>query len=193
MVKKGPVSKLKDELRMKEAEFAEIQSLMLRKAAEFDNARKRWQREQEELRIQARAQVLGDLVEIWDNFERALAVDVEDNEKTLESYRKGVELIFSQFSDALAKYGLKRYSCLGEEFDPGKAEAVGYLETKEVEHGKVVEELKKGFLLTDRVLRPAQVIVARQVKEAKEETEDSDSKGTSEPSADEREVREQGG
>lgn len=173
MVKKGPVSKLKEELRAKEAEVAQMRSLALRTAAELDNARKRWQREREELRIQAQAEVLGALVEIWDNFERALAVDAEDNEKTLESYRKGVELIFSQFRDALAKYGLIQYSCLGTEFDPVRAEAVGYVEAQETQPGQVVEEPKKGFMLADQVLRPAQVIVAREVKKEKKEAEAS--------------------
>jgi molecular chaperone GrpE len=176
MTKQGPVTKLKEELRAKEAEVAEIKSLMLRKAAELDNARKRWQREREELWTQAQAEILIEMCEVWDNFERALQEN-QGNEKNFEAFRKGVELIFIQFNDMLAKHGLKQYSCLGEGFDPGKAEAVGYLETKEVEHGKVVEELKKGFMLADRVLRPAQVIVARQQhkfkeKEAGEEPED---------------------
>lgn len=188
MVKKGPVSKLKDELRAKDAEVADMRSLALRTAAEFDNARKRWQREREELRIQAQAEVLGALVEIWDNFERALAVDAEDNEKTLESYRKGVELIFSQFSDALAKYGLMQYSCLGSEFDPTKAEALGYMETSEAKPGQVVEEPKKGFMLGDYLLRPAQVIVAREVKEEKKEAEASEETTGKQRSREDKEV-----
>lgn len=171
------MTKLKEELRAKEAEVAEIKSLMLRKAAEFDNARKRWEREQEELGIRARAEVLHDLVEIWDNFERALEIKADNNnEKTFQAYRRGVELIFSQFRQRLAKYGLMQYSCLGCEFDPAKAEALGYVESSEARPGQIVEELKKGFMLADQVLRPAQVIVAKEVKELKEKKESEASK-----------------
>jgi molecular chaperone GrpE len=169
---------------------------MLREAAEFDNARKRWQREREELWGQAQAEVLIEMCEVWDNFERALQTN-QGNEKSFEAFRKGVELIFAQFADALAKHDLNQYSCLGEEFDPGKAEAVGYLETKDVEHGRVVEELKKGFMLADRVLRPAQVIVARQIKELEEKEETgasaSDVKEASDSTADEERIRNEGG
>lgn len=176
MTKRGPVTKLKEQLSHKEAEVAEIKSLMLHKAAEFDNARKRWQREREELRPLIKAEVLRDLCEVWDNFERALRVETDEVEKTFEAYRKGVELIFAQFSRALAEHGFKQYSCLGEEFDPVRAEAVGYVERPGIEYGQIVEELKKGFMLSGRVLRPAQVIVAREVKEldSKEETKASD-------------------
>jgi len=174
MVKQGPVSKLKEELRRKEAEVAEFRSLALRAAAELDNARKRWERERAEFRLQAQAEVLRDLCEVWDNFERALALEAGDGGQTLAAYRRGVELIFNQFRETLAKHGLKQYSCVGDGFDPLKAEAVGHQETTQVEPGKVVEELKKGFMLGERVIRPAQVIVAKEVKKQKSQEEASE-------------------
>lgn len=167
MTKKGPVSKLKSELEAKEAELAEIKALMLRKAAEYDNSRKRWQREREELKPAVTAEILADFCDVWDNFERALHAH-EVNGDGFEAYRKGVELIFNQFTEKLSKFGLKQYSCLGEDFDPSRAEAIGHVDSKGVRHGTVVEELKRGFMLGERVLRPAQVIVARQEKVKKD-------------------------
>jgi len=174
MIKEGPVSKLKEELRDKEKELAEIKSLMLRKAAEFDNARKRWEREREIIAQEASAQVLKELLEVWDNFERALEIKTDGNsDNTLEAYRKGVELIFTHFTDALAKQGLKQYSCMGEMFNPALAEALGHYETTDAEPGVVIEEVRKGFLLGDRVLRPARVIVAKEIEKPVEEKQDS--------------------
>ncbi|MBD3285994.1 nucleotide exchange factor GrpE [candidate division WOR-3 bacterium] len=161
MVKKGPVSKLAEELKEKEAEVQELKGLMLRKAAEFDNARKRWEKERESVKRYVTAVVVEDLLEVWDNFERALEVEYDG---TVESFKKGIEIIFSQFRQALARHEVERYSCLGEDFDPARAEALGYSETSDESPGKVVKELKKGFMLGQTVLRPAQVIVSKESK-----------------------------
>ena len=117
--------------------------------------------------MQAQAEALRDLCEVWDNFERALEVKTNDNEKTFDAYRKGVELIFSEFRSALSRRGVHPYSLLGEDFDPSKAEAAGHVETSQARPGQVIEELKKGFMFGDRILRPAQVIVAREAEESK--------------------------
>lgn len=174
MLNKGPVTKLKEELRAKEEELAEMRSLALRTAAEFDNARKRWIREADEIRNHASSKLIQDFIEIWDNFERALSPgNHADSEVTYESYRRGVELIFDQFKNTLTRHGLESYSVLGEDFDPSKAEAIGYVETPDARPGEVVEELKKGFTLAKRVLRPAQVMVAREVKKSQESESDT--------------------
>lgn len=180
MTTKGPLTKLKEELAQAKTELAEMRSLALRTAADFDNARKRWQRDSQELEFHVAAGILRHLCDVWDNFERALKIN-DNTESNFESYRKGVELIFTQFRDTLTKQGVKQYSMLGEEFDPARAEAVGHVESGEMEHGKVVEELKRGFMLGERVLRPAQVIVARQVKDVKKEEESGDQTGTGNP------------
>lgn len=174
MLNKGPVTKLKDELRDKEKELAEMRTLALRTAAEFDNARKRWAREAEEIRNYASSKLIQDFIEIWDNFERALSPGNHgESEVTFDSYRRGVELIFDQFKKTLTHHGLESYSMLGEDFDPARAEAIGYVETPDARPGEVVEELKKGFILARRVLRPAQVMVAREVKKSQEPVGDS--------------------
>jgi molecular chaperone GrpE len=174
MLNKGPVTKLKDELRVKEKELAEMRSLALRTAAEFDNARKRWTRESEEIRNYASSRLIKDFIEIWDNFERALSSGNHgENEVTFESYRRGVELIFDQFKKTLMSHGLESYSMLGEDFDPARAEAIGYVESPDARPGEVIEELKKGFTLAKRVLRPAQVMVAREVKKSQGPESDS--------------------
>lgn len=168
MAEKGPVTKLKEELQTAQAELEETKSILLRKAAEFDNARKRWQKDRQELCKLAQAEVLADFCEVWDNFERALAASADGPETSLESYRRGLELIFSQFRSTLEKWGMSQFSIQGSEFDPSRAEAVGHVENSDAEPGQVVEELKKGYMLGDKVLRPAQVIVAAQAREGKE-------------------------
>ncbi len=174
MVKRGPVTKLKEELSKKEAELAEIRSLMLRKAAEFENARKRWQKEKEAYIPNIKAEILKDFCDVWDNFERAMKTELGENQQTFDSYRKGIELIFSQFSDVLISHGLKQFSCLGEIYDPSRAEVLGFVEDSQVEHGQVIEEIKKGFMIDNKVLRPAQVIVVKKVKKLNDES-DADS------------------
>jgi len=173
MIKKGPVSKLTEELEKKEAEVAEIKRLMLRKAAEYDNVRKRWEKEREVLRKRIAAEIVADMLDVWDNFERALGVEIN---QSVDAYKKGVDMIFSQFQVALEKHELKQYSCLGEEFNPARAEAAGFFKTSEAEPGTVIEELKKGFMLGETVLRPAQVIVAKEINKKDSQGDDPGNK-----------------
>lgn len=176
MLSKGPVTKLKEELRAKETEIAELRSLALRTAADFDNARKRWNREVEEIRSYASSIIMKDMIDVWDNFERALSHETAHNSpEELESYRRGVELIFEQLKKILMQHGLVAFSMLGQTFDPSRAEALGFIEREGSKPGEVVEEVKKGFMLADRVLRPAQVIVIKEkLKDSKESIADSE-------------------
>lgn len=131
---------------------------LLRKTAEFDNYRKRVERERRELSEWAAAAVLSELVTIVDDFERALAAEVPPG---AESYRTGLELIHRQLLELLRKRGVTTVETLGADFDPQVHEAVAYEETPGAREGEVVQELRKGYKLGERLLRPAMVKVAK--------------------------------
>jgi molecular chaperone GrpE len=129
---------------------------LARMQAEFENARKRTLREQEDFRDYALADAIKTLIPVLDSFDRALATSPEKSE-----FHIGVELIHKQLQDALAKIGVRPVSAKGERFDPRYHEAIEMVDTEEVEDHQVLEELQRGYKLKDRLLRPAMVKVAR--------------------------------
>ena len=138
---------------------AERDALLDRQArmqAEFDNARKRAAREQQDFREYALADTVKAIIPVLDSFERALRTSPEKSE-----FHAGVELIYRQLQDALAKLGVKAISAKGEPFDPRYHEAVEMVETTDAEDHHVLEELQRGYTLKDRLLRPAMVRVAK--------------------------------
>ncbi|HET9795355.1 MAG TPA: nucleotide exchange factor GrpE [Thermoanaerobaculia bacterium] len=137
-------------------EIAELRDRELRKLAEFENFKKRTEREKSDYFRFALGDFFRDLLPVLDNFERALghAPAAADDE-----YRQGIELIYRQFSDALKKRGLTEVPTTGA-FDPNVHEAVAREETAGVEPNTIVAVLQKGYYLNDRLLRPAFVKVA---------------------------------
>lgn len=131
----------------------------LRKGAEFDNYRKRIDRERREATERAAEAVLGDLLPVLDDLERALAA--ETGEASAESYRRGVELIHKQILDLITRRGAKPIETVGQQFDPNLHQAVASESVPGVPDGEIVEELRRGYLLGDRLLRPAMVKVAQ--------------------------------
>jgi molecular chaperone GrpE len=129
---------------------------LARLQAEFDNARKRGVREQQEFREFAAADVIKNFLPTLDNFERALKADADSTE-----FRKGIELIYRQFQDALQKIGVQPIVAVGQPFDPRVHEAVEMVDTAEVPDHHVVDELQRGYKYKERLLRPAMVRVAR--------------------------------
>lgn len=130
---------------------------MARSQAEFDNARKRAAREQQEYRDYASADVIKALLPVIDNFERALnAAQGQASE-----FRTGIELIYKQLQDVLQKAGVRRLDAKGKQFDPRLHEAIEMVETEDVPDHEVLEELQSGYMLKDRLLRPAMVRVAK--------------------------------
>jgi len=129
---------------------------LARLQAEFDNARKRAAREQQEFREFAAADVIKTLLPPLDSFERALKAGGHSSE-----FRNGVELIYRQFQDALQKIGVQAVPATGQPFDPRIHEAVEMVETSEVPDHYVLDELQRGYKYKDRLLRPAMVRVAR--------------------------------
>ena len=130
----------------------------LRKGAEFDNYRKRVERERREQADQAVVDILRELLLVVDDFDRALTVDAGEGGA---AYRKGVELIHGKLHDLLRKQGVRPMEVLGADFDPNVHMAVVHEESPEHREGEVIGELQKGYMLNDRLLRPAMVKVAK--------------------------------
>jgi molecular chaperone GrpE len=137
----------------------------LRAVADFDNYRKRIERERRELSEYAAADVLLDLLPIIDNFERALSTSAlgatADRQADFEAFKRGVELIHKQMLDLLRKRGVTRIDALGTDFDPNIHQAVIHEPSEEHREGEVMEELQHGYKLGDRLLRPSMVKVAK--------------------------------
>ena len=129
--------------------------------AEFDNYRKRAAKEQSEYREYALADAVRSLLPIVDSLERAL----KTSENQTGDFRTGVELIYKQFRDALAKLGVTTVAAEGEPFDPRYHEAIEMVETSSERDNHVLEVLQRGYRLKDRLLRPAMVRVARNPKQ----------------------------
>jgi molecular chaperone GrpE len=132
---------------------------LLRKTAEFDNYRKRLERERREQADQVVTNLLVDLVGVVDDFERALDANAGDERDS--AYRRGVELTLTKLQDLLRKRGVRRIEALGADFDPNVHQAVLYEESPEHREGEVIGELGRGYMLGDRLLRPAMVKVAK--------------------------------
>ena len=130
----------------------------LRKSAEFDNYRRRIERERREQAEQSVVDLMQDLLSVVDDFDRALTVDAGEGGA---AYRKGVELIHGKLHDLLRRHGVKPIEALGADFDPNVHQAVMHEESPDHREGEVIGELRKGYTLNDRLLRPAMVKVAK--------------------------------
>ena len=130
----------------------------MRKSAEFDNYRKRIERERREQADQAVVDLLQELLLVVDDFDRALTVDDGDGDP---AYRKGVELIHGKLHDILRKYGVRPIDALGADFDPNVHQAVVHEASPDHREGEDIGELRKGYTINDRLLRPAMVKVAK--------------------------------
>ncbi len=144
-----------DELRR---ERDSLQDRLLRTAAEFDNYRKRVERDRRELSEFAAADAMLELLPIIDNLERALQAPSGGD---ADAFRKGVEMIHKQMLDLLRKRGVKPIEALGADFDPNVHQAVLHEPSDEHREGEVMQELQRGYTLGERLLRPAMVKVAK--------------------------------
>jgi molecular chaperone GrpE len=148
------------EVQKLKAERDTLLDRLARLQAEFENARKRATREQQEFRDFATADAIKALLPIFDSFERALqSPATQPNE-----FRGGIELIYKQLQDALNKLGVRPVPAKGQRFDPHVHEAIEMVETTEVPDHQVLDELQRGYKLKDRLIRPAMVRVAQNSK-----------------------------
>lgn len=147
-----------DDLTAALQEKQSLQDRLLRTAAEFDNFRKRVDRERRDLLDYAATEVLTELLPVVDDLERALQAD-SGTEASV--YRQGVELILKQLHDLLKRRGVTSVETLGTDFDPNVHQAVMHDVSATHREGEVMEELRRGYKLRDRLLRPAMVKVAK--------------------------------
>jgi molecular chaperone GrpE len=137
------------------AEKCEMSDRLLRSRAEFDNARRRAERERSEFLQFAAMDLVRDVLPVLDDFERALKVETADR-----NYAKGVELIYQRLSETLRKLGLEPIEAAGRPFDPNLHQAVERVETDAAEDQSVLAEFQKGYNFKGKLLRPAMVKVA---------------------------------
>ena len=137
----------------------EFKDLLLRKTAEFDNFRKRTERERLSISESAAADLIGEIVPLLDDLERALKA--EPGSEGAEAYRRGVELIHRQLSETLRKRGVRPIETTGADFDPYYHQAVSYEPAAGRRDGEITEEFRRGYMLGDRLLRPSMVKVAK--------------------------------
>ena len=137
--------------------IAELNERIVRLTADFDNFRKRAQREKDEARQFANQGLLEKLLPVLDNFEMALTA-VKDADPSL---RDGVQMILDQLLSVLKESGVEPVDAMGQPFDPNLHEALSQEETTEVEEGTVVQQVQRGYKLNDRLVRPARVVVAK--------------------------------
>ena len=148
-------SKEEEKIAALEKEKADLNDKFLRICAEYDNFRKRSQKEKDALYGDIKANTVTQFLPVYDNLERALKQNTED-----EAYKKGVEMIMTQFCTTLEKMGVTEIQCLGEKFDPTMHNAVMHVDDEEKGENEIVEVFQKGFKLGDKVIRFAMVKVA---------------------------------
>ena len=144
------------ELQRLKAERDSLLDRLARAQAEFENARRRAAKEQQDFRDFAMADAIKSLLPVVDNFERAL-----QSKSEAADFRAGVELIYKQLRDVLTKLGVQPIAAKGEQFDPHVHEAIEMVETPDAADHEVLEEWQRGYKYKDRLLRPAMVRVAR--------------------------------
>jgi molecular chaperone GrpE len=147
-----------DALAELQRERDEYHDRWLRKSAEFENYRKRVERERRDQADQGIADLLEELLLVVDDFDRALTVDAGEESA---AYQKGVELIHTKLSDVLRKRGVRPIESLGADFDPNLHQAVIHESSPDHREGEVIGELRRGYLIGDKLLRPAMVKVAK--------------------------------
>jgi molecular chaperone GrpE len=148
-----------EQLQKLQAERDALFDRLARQQAEFDNYRKRSLKEQQDFRDYALTDFAKQFLPVLDSFDRALSSESSDAD-----LRKGVELIRRQMEDALGKIGVKPVPAKGEQFDPHVHDAIEMVETEDAPDNEVLDELARGYMIKDRLLRPAMVRVAKNHK-----------------------------
>jgi len=150
-----------EELKIQAAQAAEHWDKLLRATADFDNFRKRVARERQDLLKYGADGLMHKLIPVLDNFEMAMAASNLADGDAVKSLRTGIAMIHQQLKTALTEAGLRELDATNQAFDPNYHEAVSQEESAEVPEGRVLRQLRKGYQLYDRLLRPASVVVAR--------------------------------
>jgi len=150
-----------EELKERAAKADDNWERLLRTTADFENFKKRVTREKQEAIRYANEGLLQKLVPIMDNFDMALSAAQTGQTEAAQSLQAGINMIYQQMKSTLGEAGLEEVDAAGKTFDPNLHEAVSQTETIEAPEGQVVQQLRKGYKLRDRLLRPATVVVAK--------------------------------
>jgi molecular chaperone GrpE len=150
-----------EELKTRAAKADENWDRLLRTTADFENFKKRAARERIEVAQSANASLIQKILPVLDHFEMALSAAPEAKAENASSFQAGVAMILQQLKNVLAESGVEEIDATGKPFDPALHEAVSQQETPEVPEGHVIHQLRKGYKLRERLLRPASVIVAK--------------------------------
>ncbi len=145
----------KNEVQLKQQELDELTDRYKRLLAEFENHKKRSQKEREGLYNSILADIVEVILPILDNLENALKVETAD-----ENYKKGVELVLKQFQDVLKSKGIEEINALGETFDPEVHEAVSSIQDDTKGEKEIVQEYRKGYKIGSKIIRHSMVVVA---------------------------------
>ena len=151
-----------EELKVRATKADENWERLLRTTADFDNFKKRAAREKQDAIRYANEGLIEKLVPVLDNFDMALAAVQNTAGDGAQSLQTGVAMIHQQLKAALVDAGLEEINAAGQKFDPNWHEAVSQQESAEVPEGQVLQQLRKGYKLRDRLVRPASVVVAKQ-------------------------------
>lgn len=151
-----------EELKQRAAKADENWERLLRTAADFDNFKKRASREKQDAVKFANETLLQKLIPVLDTFDMALAATQNNPAEAVQSLQTGISMVHQQLKTALQDSGLEEIDATGKPFDPNLHEAVSQTETADVPEGQVAQQLRKGYKLRDRLLRPATVVVAKQ-------------------------------
>ncbi|MSR43701.1 MAG: nucleotide exchange factor GrpE [Pedosphaera sp.] len=150
-----------EDFKAQAAKGIEYLDRLQRLAAEFENFKKRAARERQDAIRFANESLLGRLIPVLDNFEMALAAANQASENSTDSLKTGVEMIAGQFKNVIIEAGLEEIDAAGKPFDPNLHEAVSQQETADIPEGHVLLQLRKGYKLKERLIRPATVIVSK--------------------------------
>jgi len=156
----GEIEELKNKLKQKEEEANEYLEMAQRLKAEFENYRRRTEKEKADLIEYGKEQVILDILPVIDNFERALETQYDDNGENA-SFKEGINLIYRQFKGILEKMGVKEIESLGQMFDPYKHHAVMQEEAEGKKENEIIEVFQKGYMFNNKVIRPSMVKVAK--------------------------------
>lgn len=148
-----------NELVKLQKENEELNQRLLRVAADFDNFRKRTRLEKEELAKYANSNLISELLPVLDNFQ--LALDIKEPSEEVKKFMTGMEMIQRQLLQVLEQAGLEAINAVGQTFDPQKHEAVMQVEDEEAPDNSVLEELRRGYMFKEKVIRPSMVKVAK--------------------------------
>ena len=153
------IEELLEKYNNKTIEFEELSNRYIRLQADFNNFKRRTEKEKESLYQYAAQEIIASLLPVVDNFDRALKVDAK--ETSVENLYKGVEMVYKQFMETLQANGLEEINAVGEKFNPNYHHAVAQEESEEYEENVVTEVFLKGYKIKDKVIRPSMVKVSK--------------------------------